>query len=413
MSDPKQLAQDFMAAIAAPDLARYEAVLSEDAGLRIHRWDGRELYRPRQRVAQRLMEEWAAWPDPSLETFDILADENRVAIEFRIQATEHDRYVAHNRSAFLTIQDDKVHVIDLYCPEPLPSARRKGWIAPATLTEEELQRLFESMMHGNDPREWIQPDAGGHFGLHGGIEGSGGAHPGSNRVGLMRWTAAEADQRIEDIIAYHRERNIGFQWWVSPYDTPPDLRERLEKHGLVLAGDAATMARLGLEDLDDIPVNPAVTVERLDGYDDAAIDAVGHMAIVCFHWTQEQLDERRPAFVERMRDPRFRDREGNYLARLNGQAVAYGRVILQGGVAYLGGAATLPEFRGKKVYSTLLRRRLEEARAHGYHVAAINAEPMSRRIVTRYGFKEYSRFYIYGWMPVIDVDVIKSLVPQD
>jgi hypothetical protein len=30
----------------------------------------------------------------------------------------------------------------------------------------------------------------------------------------------------------------------------------------------------------------------------------------------------------------------------------------------------------------------------------------------KYGFKEYSRSYIYGWMPVMDVEVIKSLVPQ-
>jgi len=56
----------------------------------------------------------------------------------------------------------------------------------------------------------------------------------------MRWTAEEADRRIEEIIAYHRDRNIGFQWWVTPYDTPADLRARLERHGLVLAGDAAT-----------------------------------------------------------------------------------------------------------------------------------------------------------------------------
>ncbi len=78
----------------------------------------------------------------------------------------------------------------------------------------------------------------------------------------------------------------------------------------------------------------------------------------------------------------------------------------------MGGAATLPEFRGKKVYSTLLRKRLEMACSRGYQVAAIVAEPMSRRVVSRYGFKEYARTYIYGWMPVIDVDVIKSLVPQ-
>ncbi len=67
MSDAKQLAQDFMTALSSNDLARYEAVLSEDVGLRLNRWDGREVYRPRTRVMQRLMDEWSSWPDPTLE----------------------------------------------------------------------------------------------------------------------------------------------------------------------------------------------------------------------------------------------------------------------------------------------------------------------------------------------------------
>ena len=81
-------------------------------------------------------------------------------------------------------------------------------------------------------------------------------------------------------------------------------------------------------------------------------------------------------------------------------------------MAYLGGAGTLPEFRGQHVYSTLMRRRLEDARARGYQLAVINAGPLSRPIAARCGFKEYARDYVYGWMPVIDLDVIKSLVPQ-
>jgi predicted N-acetyltransferase YhbS len=412
MTDPKELAQQFLAALAANDAAHYEAVLSEDAALRLGRWDGSENYRPRRRVVQRLQEEWSAWPDPTLETFTIMAEGDKAALEFRIQATENDRYVEHNRSAFLTIKDDQIQIIDLYCLEPIPSARRKGWIAPATLTEAELHRLFESMMNSGDPREWVAPDESERTSLRGGMGGSGGAHPGSNGVGGMRWTTGEADRRIEEIIAYHRDRNIGFQWWVTPYDTPTDLRERLERHGLVLAGDAATMARLGLENLDDIPRNPNVTIEMLDGYDDAAVDALGQITMVCFHWSQEQVDERRPGWVERMRDPKFREKEANYLARLNGQPAGYGRVQLRGGIAYLGGAATLPEFRGQHIYSTLVRLRLEEARARGYHLAVINAEPLSRPIAARCGFKEYARVYIYGWMPVIDRDVIKSLVPQ-
>jgi len=33
--------------------------------------------------------------------------------------------------------------------------------------------------------------------------------------------------------------------------------------------------------------------------------------------------------------------------------------------------------------------------------------------VSKYGFKSYGLAYIYAWMPVIDMAVIKSLVPDD
>jgi hypothetical protein len=379
--------------------------------MRLNRWDGREIYQPRQRVMQRFIAEWSSWPDPTLEGFDVLAHGDRVAVEFRIQATEHDRYVEHNRSAFLTIKDDRIHIIDLYCPEPIPSSRRKNWIAPANLTDEELVRLFDSMHFSGDPRDFIWPNSGGRMSLRGGRWGNGAAHPGSNGVAGVRWSAAEADQKIEEIIAYHRERNIGFQWMVGPFDTPSDLRERLERHGLILAGDAATMAHTHLDRL-DIPVNPQVEIEIMDGYNEESIDAMLHMMMVCFNMPAEEVARQRPTWVERMRDPKERQVHTNYLARLNGQPAGFGRLSLRGGLGYLSGGSVLPEFRGRHIYSTLLRRRLEDARAQGYHIVAIQAEPLSRPIVARCGFKEYARTYIYGWMPVIDIDVIKSLVPQ-
>jgi ketosteroid isomerase-like protein len=412
MSGLKQIAQDFLTALSTNTAERYAEIFTEDVGLLIGRWDGGEIHRPQHRVITRLMSEWSAWPDPTIELLNAFGEDNYISVEFRIQATENDRYVEHNRSVILRTKDGKIELIRMYCPEPMPSTRRKGWIAPATLSEDELNHLFESMMMGSsDPYEWLSPDEAGRRSLRGGMGGSGATHPGSNFVGGMRFTAIEADRRIEEVIEHHRQRNIGFQWWVSPYDTPIDLRERLEKHGLVLAGDAAMMARIGLEHL-DIPVNPDVTVELLDGYDEAAIDAIGHIMVVSFHWTPERVAEQKPGWIERLRDERFRDRERVYLARLHDQPVAFGRLQLQSGVAYLGGAGTLPEFRGQKIYSTVLRRRMESAHERGYHIAAVGAEPLSRPILAHYGFKEYARAYIYGWMPVIDLDVIKSLVPQ-
>ena len=147
-----------------------------------------------------------------------------MALEFRIQATENDRYVEHNRSALLKIKDGKIELIRMYCAEPMPSARRTGWIAPATLSDDEMNRLFESMMRSGDPYEWLEPDETSRFSLRGGTGGSGAAHPGSNFVGGVRWSADEADRKIEEVIEHHRRRNIGFQWWVAPHDTPRQAR---------------------------------------------------------------------------------------------------------------------------------------------------------------------------------------------
>jgi len=70
--------------------------------------------------------------------------------------------------------------------------------------------------------------------------------------------------------------------------------------------------------------------------------------------------------VERLRNPLFREKEASFLARLDGQPVAFGRLLLEGGMAYLGGSGVMPEYRGQRVYATVLRRRLEEAHARGF-----------------------------------------------
>lgn len=387
MTDPGTVARQFVAALAANEAAQLAAVLTEDAALLVHGLQGEEAYRPRERVIRRLTEEWAAWPDPQLEVFTVWAAGTRVAVEFRIQATEDDRYVEHNRAAFLTVQDERVQIIVLYCPEPIPSARCKGWIAPATLSDDEVNRLFATLQYTHDVREWLPHRMHGYRNRQFWEGGTGDAHPGSNEVGGARWTADEADDRIAAKIDEYRRRGLGFTWFVGSYDTPPDLGARLERHSMVLAGDQAMMARVGLADL-DIPTNPDLAIEVLDGSDDEAVEAAYQLGAAAFNWTPEQIADRRPMVFDRIKDPAIRAWSISYLARLDGVPVAEASLNLRNGIAYLAGASTRPEYRNRRIYSTLLRRRLEDARAAGYHIAAIHAEPMSRRVVSRYGFKE-------------------------
>jgi GNAT superfamily N-acetyltransferase len=410
----KEVAEKFLDALATNDSELYEELLTEDAGIRIGRWDGSEAYRPRRRVIERLRQESSGWNDARVLPLNMTATKEHVAIEFRIQVTENSRYVEHNRAAFLTLKDGKVRFIDLYCPEPIPSARRGGdWIAPASMTAAELLRFFDSFEYKFDVREWLPMNIAGKLSQRLLWTGSGDPHPGSNRVGNARWSAEEADRRVEEIIAYYRERNAGFTWFTGPFDSPSDMRARLEKHGLALAGEAVLMVRLGLNNLNDIPTNPNVEIELLDGSNDESLEAAVQIMAVSFHLTPDQVEERRPSFFDRVKNPEFRKWEISHLARLEGKPVAGARLILRGGVAYLGGASTLSEYRGRKIYSTLLRHRLEIARDRHYEIAAIHAEPMSRRVVSKFGFNEIARYYLYGWMPVIDMDVIRSLVPDE
>jgi hypothetical protein len=409
----RQLAKDFAAALGG-DFDALAGLLAEDATLRLYRWDGLEGYRPRQRIVDRLRAEWTGWSEPTLETLSVMADEQRATVEMRIQTTDpaYGRLVDHYRAVVLQTADGRVSVMDLYCAEPVPTARRGQWIAPADLSAAALDDLFANERFAFELREPLPPQLAGRFNLRENTGGSGDPHPGSNGMGDVRWSEAEADAKIAACIELHRQCGIGFTWHVSPYDRPTDLRERLERHGLALAGEHIKMARLGLDDL-DIPVNLDAAVEIVTGDDEAAIDDLMRIVAIGFHFTPEQTAERRLGITERLRHPAVRAYNFTYLARLGGEAVGYAHMNLRAGVAHLGGAATLPEFRGRRIYPTLLRRRLEDARARGYHLAVIEAGPMSQPVVSRYGFKPYGRNAVYAWMPVMDLDVIRSLVPQE
>lgn len=406
------VAEAFVAGLNAESSDALAAVLTEDVGLREHGPEYHRAVRGRDKVMAHLRREREAAPDLRFELLSAVGNGERLALEMRAQYTVDDHYLEDHRAAFLQLRDGLAHTVDHYVTAPMYSGQRGAWIAPADLSEAQLGRLFEEFEHSWDIREFIAPNQASMWSLRWGWGGSGDAHPGSNGVGGFRWPAEVADEKIEAMIDRFRQRGIGFTWYVSPFDEPKDLAERLERHGLLLAGDHVTMARVGL-DASDIETHPDVEVRLVEANDDAGIEALLQIDGTCFHWTKEQIDERRASYFERARNPRLREKGIPYLAWLNGQAVGNGHLYFQAGLALLGGAGVLPAARGQKVYSTLLARRLADAHARGYHIAVIHAAPMSRPIVARYGFKPYARTLIYGWMPEPDPAVIRSLVPQE
>lgn len=405
------IGHEFMEALADNRAARYEALLTEDAGLRIWNWEGNEALRPRDKVIGRLLQEWSRLENPALECLSMTASEDRVAIEFRIRTHTGACYRLQNGSAFLTLGGARIEVIDLYYARPVPAGPPTGWIAPQTLSFAELEQLilgsnsFDLRLSLPQPLRYrLMPDLA--------IFGIDASSPAINGVELARLSEAEADARIEEIIALFRAQGIGFHWQVTPLDTPADLCERLERHGLMYAGASIAMARGDLEHL-DIPINPDLTIQQVDGRDPGLFDQAARITGDCFHMSADEFDKWRAFWLDELVHPSPGREELAYLALLHGRPVASARLILGGGFAHLSSAGTLPQFRGRRAYSTLLKRRLEDARRRGYQIATIDAGPMSQRVVERFGFKEYGRARIYGWMPVMDPEVIRQIVPDE
>lgn len=411
MPDIAARATQYTDALQAQDEDALAALLGEQVVLR--RWEARgvDRYRGRNRVLDCFKKEWSSWQGAKFSPLSRLASENKTALEYRVQVNKDGRLIEYNRAEFLTFAGDAIDVIESYCPEAIPSGPRGTVITH--IDESRMDALLESLRYSFDLREYMSPDTEGIISLRGAYFAGSQPHPGSNLVFGVRWTEEEADALIEKQIDYFRRRELGFCWYVSPLDTPPDLGERLVKQGLVYAGSAATMVRLGLDSTEEIPINPqlqvlTITPDRPDLYDEAlSVEAVG------FHTPAEQIERMRKNWRERSRKPELINKERNYLARLDEKPVGFAAMQLEGTHAYMNGAATLPEYRGRKIYSTLLRKRLEDAHALGMHLATVDAEPMSRRVVTRYGFKEYGKVLIYAWMPVIDMEVIRKLVPDE
>ncbi len=411
-TDARALGEAFVAGLAAATPDALAALLTEDVGLRDFTTDHLRALRGHDKVVAYLRSERETRPDWRVSPLSVVGSDERVAVEYRAQYTAEGRYQEEARSAFLQVRDGRVHTIDAYRTAPIPSAHRDAYIAPADLSDTEIGRLFEELQAAWDVRGYIPLTIDAWRSIRAGWGGSGDAHPGSNGIVDFNSPAEVADERIETAIDHFRRRGIGFTWYVSPFDEPRDLPERLERHGLILAGDTVGMARVGLAPR-DIVVNPDVEIQEIDGNDEAAIEAQLQIYAECFHWTPAQLDERRPGFLEEYRTPQRRETERGYLACLDGRPVGTATLIYKVGLAYMGGAAVLPEARGRKVYASLLAYRLAEADTRGYHIAAIQAGPMSRPIVARHGFKPYMRRLIYGWMPQPDLAVIRSLVPQE
>lgn len=231
------------------------------------------------------------------------------------------------------------------------------------------------------------------------------SHPLANIVGMANIATEDVPATLKMVRNRYSGGRKAYGWVTGPLTRPHDLGERLVASGLVKADELAGMV---LTDLAvPIAVDPAIEVREATLHEAQAASAMMARA----YGMPEEVARFFNVLLA-MVDGKVQNR--GYFAFVDGGAepVAWSYLVYlpDSPIVLLGGAATLPEHRGRGIYSALVAKRLADARGDGRTAAVIQAvRSTSAPIAARLGFREVCGLEFYAWegAPHQDIPMLK------
>lgn len=206
---------------------------------------------------------------------------------------------------------------------------------------------------------------------------------GWNGVVWAGLAGADVDAVIAEQVSRFAEAGRPWEWKYYSYDLPADLPGRLEAAGFA-AEPAETLLVADLADL-DLDVSPPAGVTLVPVTDAGGADAVVRVHDQVFGGDHAAIGAAITAALDARPGPMQA-----VVAVAGDTAVSAGRVDFPVGsdFASLWGGGTLPAWRGRGVFRSLVSYRARLARDRGCRYLQVDATPDSRPILARLGFTE-------------------------
>jgi hypothetical protein len=199
-------------------------------------------------------------------------------------------------------------------------------------------------------------------------------------------TTENADSVIAGEIAYFAALGHDFEWKLYAHDAPNDLKERLISQGFTVGDEEAIVV---------LPISEAPPELFVSGEHDVRHitdpDNLGDiLTIENTVWGEDHSSLVEYLAAEKRAAP---DMLSIYIAYVDGKpaSCAWTRFAPNSQFASLWGGATIAQYRGRGIYRALVAARAIEARQRGIAFFCVDASPMSRPILERFGFQTITR----------------------
>jgi GNAT superfamily N-acetyltransferase len=219
------------------------------------------------------------------------------------------------------------------------------------------------------------------------------SHPLANIVGMANIAPDDVAATLKMVRNRYSGGRKAYGWVTGPLTRPHDLGERLVASGLKKIDEMAGMV---LTDLAvPIAVDPRIEIREGTLQEaQAASEMMGR--------AYDMPEDVARFFNVLLAMTGSKVKNSGYFAYVDGGTEPVGWSYLvylpDSPIVLLGGAATLPEHRGRGIYSALVAKRLADARANGRSAAVIQAvRSTSAPIAAKLGFREVCGLEFFAW----------------
>jgi GNAT superfamily N-acetyltransferase len=220
----------------------------------------------------------------------------------------------------------------------------------------------------------------------------------SHVIACSLLSAATADQVIIGEIDHHHRLGVPFEWKLYAHDTPADLLQRLQRHGLEVGPREAVL----VYDLAAVPEwagdDAPCTVVRVD-----RPEQIAEYRRIAERIFEKDYERTATELSEALTAGSTGHR--GYIAYVDDEAVSIGRLYTDPRSHFAGlyGGGTRPDYRGRGCYRALVAARARDAMQLGARYLQVDALPTSRPILERLGFAWLTDTWPCEWKPRADL----------